>query len=560
MAPAVGAPVPDGYTAAPFPRPNIMSLRPLEPISPLLLAAASLLALAAPAQQAPPTPAEQQLQTEIRQLNQELLDARTGGLRPVRVNGKEVSVDTIKREAIHLVGANMVRAKKADFFIDEWSERAIAEGKMKKEDLDIPEEQIMQELEGQVREFQIKNPGTEFWDAVRAMTQLTKEGYIQQRRQTERFDKIFFPGPADQWPEITKEAIMASSGQGDGKQFWETIEKSARDEQGNARMLPPFWIQLCRGWVQRQLEKWSDIRYPSDGLPGDVCLSVNDRLWKTEDAFEMVRPGLFHQDLERAMSEVVIREALRQELESNGAWVSDEEFRTAFDEYRKPYDATPFNTEVLATAFRGYPSLEAFRGRWRLMHCYERLISKEINDDNLKEHGKRFTRFFGDGQTSCDVIQILARDVKTGGWLPDGFARAKARADEAFARLKEGESFDTIMQEYGEYYVNDEEKGRLGMKPLNQLRQTLRESEFLDLLQGYSVASYLFYDAPEGEIVGPLRSPDAYFIARVTARTPARSEQPDISDSRVRDLVKQDYVNWRFLQWANEVVAKAKIE
>jgi hypothetical protein len=542
-----------------------MSRRRL-PLLSVLLAALSVPTTAAVQETAPqttpqvqPTPREIELQAEIRELNGALADARTGGIRKLAVNGVVITPEHIRREAIFLVGAKLVTAKKADFFVEEWKQRAIEEGRDPKE-FEISEEDIKKELEGQVREFQIKYPGTEWWEAVRGLTGLTREGYMQQRRQTEIFDRVFFPGPADKWPTITKEAIMASSGQaGSGKEFWETIEKSARDESGNPRLLPPLWIQLCRGWVQKQLEQWSDIRYPADGLPPEVCLRVNDRDWQTDEAFEFIRPGLFYQDVERAMTEVIVRAALEQELQNAGAWVSDDEFRKAFDEYRKPYDATPFTTELLATAFRGYPSLEAFRQRWRLMYSFEKMIAKDINDDNLAEHGKRFARFFADGATSVDVIQILARDSQFGGWLPDGFARAKQRADEAFAKLKGGAQFDAILTEYGEYGPNDEEKGRLSMKPLNQIKQYLRESEFMDLLQGYSIASYLFYDAPEGEIVGPLRGPDAYLIARVTARTPARGE-PQITDARIRDLVKQDYVLWRFTQWANEIVAKAKIE
>ena len=65
--------------------------------------------------------------------------------------------------------------------------------------------------------------------------------------------------------------------------------------------------------------------------------------------------------------------------------------------------------------------------------------------------------------------------------------------------------------------------------------------------------------APIGKVVGPLPGPDAYWVIRVNARTPSRAA-PSVSDARTRELVKQDYVAYRFLQWANDVVAKAKVE
>jgi hypothetical protein len=511
------------------------------------------------AQEAGPTVEEVRLQQTIRDLQRELVEARTAGLRTIKVNGVALTPAQVRREAIYLVGAKMVEARMADFFIDEWKERAIKEDGRKPEEFEISEAVIMKELEGQVLEFQTKNPGVEFWEAVRALTGLTKDGYLQQRRQTELFTKVFFPGAAKNWPEITKEAIMASAAGGNGKEFWDNIEKSSVDEQGNARELPAFWMQLCRGWVQKQLKKWSDVRYPSDGLPDNVAVNVNGRDWSVADAFEMVRPGLYYQDLERAMTEVVVREALKQELQKQGAYLSDDEFRKQFDDYRQEYDNTPFTVEVISTAFKGYPSLEAYRQRWRLIQSFQNMIAREINDDTLKAHGERFSRFFSDGQTSVDFIQFLARDIRTGAWTPDGFEAARVRAEAALKEIEGGLSFDKALDKFGEFYQTDEAKGRHGPKPLNQLRQAMRENEFTDVILGYSLGFHLFYDAPEGQVVGPLRGTDAYYLARVNSRTPAK-QTVSIAESRTRELVKQDYVTYRFLQWANDVLTRTKVE
>lgn len=502
---------------------------------------------------------ERELREQIKQLEQQLVKARAEGLRSVTINGKTLPPDQVRREAVHLVGAKLVKLKMADFFIEEYKQKAIDGGRDKK-DFEIPEEKIVKDLEGTVREFQIKNPGVEFWDAVRAITGLDKEGYLQQARQTELFNRVFFPGPAKSWPQITKEAIMASaSGGGSGKDFWDNIEKSSVDDKGNPREMPPFWMQLCRQWVQKQLEKWSDIQFPSDGLAPEIVLKVNERTWATAAAFDQIRPALYVQDIEKAIGEVMVREVLKQELEKSGAYLSDEAFRKEFDTFRQEYDNTPFNTEVIAVAFKGYPSLEAYRQRWRLIKSYENLIAKDINDDNLKAHAEKYARFFADGNTSLDVIQVLGKDIKTSGWVPDGMERAKARAQAIFDEIKKGAPFDRTLESKGEFYQTDTEKGRLGSKSLNQLRQSLRESEFTDLLQGYSVGNYLFYEAEVGKVVGPLRGPEGYYIARVTARNPARST-PSIAEPRTRELVKQDYVTTRFLAWANEAMAKAKIE
>jgi hypothetical protein len=352
---------------------------------------------------------------------------------------------------------------------------------------------------------------------------------------------------------------MASASGGDGKQFWENLEKASVDESGEPRELPAFWMHLCRGWVQKQLKKWSDIRFPSDGLPPDICLRVNELEWGTDAAFEEVKGGLYSQDLERATSEVVIREALRQELEKHGKYLSDERFRAEFDEYRQQYDNTPFTTEVIAVAFKGYPSLEAFRQRWRLMRSYEHLIERDINDDNLQAHADKFKAFFSDGQTNLDVIQFLGRDVQTGAWVPDGMTKARERAEAAMKAIQGGANFDDVLTQQGEFYAQDKERGRLGSKSLNQLRQTLRESEFTDLLMGYSVSNYLYYDAEVGRVFGPLKGPEGYYIARINSRTPAHSTV-SVAEERTRELVKQDYASYRFLQWSNEILGRTSVK
>ncbi len=526
----------------------------------LLASVATLAALPLLAQEPQPsTPEEIRLREQIKAIEKKLATDRAEGLRAVTVNGRKLPPEQVRREAIYLVGGKLVEAKMADFFIDEWKEKAIKELGRDPKEFTISDEALVKELEGTVKEFQVKNPGIEFWDAVRAMTGLDKEGYLQQRRQAELFNKVFFPGAPKNWPAITKEAIMASAQGSSGKEFWENIEKSGTDEKGNPRELPPFWMQLCRQWVQKQLKKWSDVQFPSDGLPAELVLKVNDQTWGTNEAFEMIRPALYMQDIEKAMAEVIVREALRQELEAQKAHLSDEAFRKEFDIYRQEYDNTPFNTEVIAVAFKGYPSLEAYRQRWRLMKSFENHIAKEINDDNLKVHAEKYARFFADGSTNLDVIQFLGRDIKTSGWVPFGMEEARKRCEEAFAAIKAGESFDKILETKAEFYSNDNEKGRLGSKSLNQLRQSLRESEFADLLQGYALGNWLFYDAEVGKVHGPLRGPDAWYIARINSRTPARSGV-SVQDARTRELVKQDYVTTRFLQWANEVMAKAKID
>jgi hypothetical protein len=79
------------------------------------------------------------------------------------------------------------------------------------------------------------------------------------------------------------------------------------------------------------------------------------------------------------------------------------------------------------------------------------------------------------------------------------------------------------------------------------------------LLDGYSISNHLFFEAEVGKTFGPIAGPDGYFIARVNARTPAR-RKIDVQNPKERELVREDYINYRFFDWATAVIGKAKFE
>src|SRR5690606_5221961 len=108
------------------------------------------------------------------------------------------------------------------------------------------------------------------------------------------------------------------------------------------------------------------------------------------------------------------------------------------------YDETVFSVEVIATTFKGYPSLEAFRQRWRLIRSFEKMIEDEMTDEALQAHADGHAGFFADGSVNVDFIQFYARDLTTGAWRVDGMAEAKERADAAMKAIEDGASFDSV--------------------------------------------------------------------------------------------------------------------
>ncbi len=527
------------------------------------LAVAVLAVVASPlvAQNDPQDPVKA-LRREVDDLNEKLIQERASLLTSLKVNGKTLDSQEVMREAVYLTGGKLVEAKVANFFILEELKKQVESGKRKAEEFYVSEQDVLDQLAPMKSEFETKNPGVDFWEVVRSQYGLSKETFLEQRKEAILFDKVFFPGAPRDWPDITKEAIKAQTQSDQGPRFLEQLEKATEgvDEKGQPKKLPDFWVNMMRQFVQKGLRSWSDIRYASHGLPADTVLKVNDLEWKTADAFDFIKKGLFVQDIERAMHEVVVREALRQELAGKNSFISDEEFLRRYEEYRQPYDTTPFTVEVIATRFKGYPCLEAFRARWRLISSYGDLIKDDVNDENLQAHANKRSAFFADGQIDCNLIPFQARNPKTGAWEPDGMTAAKARCEAVFAEMDAKKmTFDEALDKHLEFFSNDDKKGRLGMLPLNQLKQQLRESEFTQLLDGFSLAEFLFFDAEVGKTIGPVQGPDGWFIVRVNSRTPAR-RQIDVKVQRERDLVKEDYITCRFFTWASEVIGKAKFE
>ncbi|MBL8723851.1 MAG: hypothetical protein JNK49_07375 [Planctomycetes bacterium] len=524
----------------------------------ILLAAAALGALRAQ----DPQDQIKMLRKQVSSLNDQLVAERTKLLLDVKVNQKRLDPLEVMREAVYLTGGKLVESKVADFFILEEVKKLVESGQKKATDFVISDEDVMTELAPLKADFEGKNPGIDFWEVVRSQYGLNKETFLEQRKQSMLFDRVFFPGSPKDWPDITKEAIKAQTQSDQGPKFIEQLEKTTEgvDEKGNPKKLPEFWINMMRQFVQKGLRNWSDIRYASHGLPSNLVLKVNDFEWSTKDAFEFIKKGIYVQDLERAMQEVAVREALRQELVAKNCYVSDEEFQRRYEEYRQPYDSTPFTVEVIATRFKGYPCLEAFRARWRLITSFGDLIAKEIDDAHLQAHADQFGAFFADGQVSIDVIPFQGRNPKTGAWEPDGMEQAKARADAVFAALANKElTFDDALNTKAEFFANDEKRGRLGFLPLNQLKQQLRENEYTQLHDGFSISNHLFFEAEVGKTFGPIAGPDGYFIARVNARTPAR-RKIDVKNPKERELVQEDYLNHRFFVWASEVIGRAKFD
>ena len=62
-----------------------------------------------------------------------------------------------------------------------------------------------------------------------------------------------------------------------------------------------------------------------------------------------------------------------------------------------------------------------------------------------------------------------------------------------------------------------------------------------------------------GKALGPVKGPDAWYIVRVNARNKAQ-QNVSVKEEKTRELVKQDFLTYRFLEWAKDVMARADVK
>jgi len=493
---------------------------------------------------------------------------RAAGAYGLRINGEEVPPVAMMRSFVYLYGTKYLERKIRDFLVaDELEFRRKAGNPL--ENLVVGTAEVAKEIDDLRGQLAERNPGKDP-DALFRLLGFTLDELWSDQESWRLFDKVFLPDEPDEWPESTRQALASAGGQQFVDQIVDGLKK-AKEADPTAPM-PPFYRQLFRQWIQKELRKVSNVKMASGGIPPEIVLAVNDWTLPTEEAFRSVSPLVTPYDRERVLAWLLWTTATRQALKGEGAYASDEEFAVAFEEHEGPYKDSPLNIEMVATAFKKFPSYELYKEHFRIRKSYEKKIESEITDEALRSHLDRVRDFLGGGRVDAQVILLSARDWNDWSWKgPDAFEAARTRADEVMAALQKGESFEALLDRYSEFWTpapGDPSQpqqqpqpngGRFGLQEKNNLRTLLGETEFDTVLRGYSIADLLFHDTKVGEIVGPLRGPFGYYVARVVAKVPGH-RGIDLAQENQRQLVREDYVNQRLLDWSNGVITKSSVE
>lgn len=522
----------------------------------------------------PPAPPSGDLKAVAEKLAS--LEQRTGEVKfqepRLFVAGKEVDKGLIDRQLVYIYGRQVMELLKLRILLDEEVARQIAAGADASR-FGVLDAEVDAKVEETRKQFKEQYPDLKFEDVLQAQGH-TPLSFRLNFEATLKFDKVFLPDNPNEWPEVTKAAIETQGGAEFATKMLDSLKEAWNKQKETGETTPPnpLYQRIMRQWVVKSLVDTSEIKTPIDGLPADACLQVNERIIRTDEVLPMIEPFIKSYEKVQTMKWVGMVEALSAALQADGKYLAQEQYLAAWKEKYGQYENTPFSPEVIALAFKKFPSMDVYRTYFRLQESYRQTIAGEFDDAHLQAHAEYAKDFLGDGKVDAEVILVSAWNFYANAPAgPDAFEKARVRADECWRRVQAGEDFEKLLDEYSGFIdppkqqnpqappAPEPRKGRFGPQGKNPLKNFLGETEFNSFLQGYSVGDIIFHEMEKSEVAGPILGPYGYYIVKVMGRQPG-FKALEITDPSKRELVAQDYLNKRFLDWSNTVLEKTPIE
>jgi hypothetical protein len=297
----------------------------------------------------------------------------------------------------------------------------------------------------------------------------------------------------------------------------------------------------------------------SGKLNQGILMRIGDKELGVDEVLPLVTDRVTPEDRVLALREILLLEAMDSGLEKAGYLLSDEGAAEAFAAHEKQYVGSIFPLAFMAR-MQGFYNLSRYENFYRRRAGFEQMIDPELNDVTLKEF------YEGPARLLYENAKVKVQLIFFGAVDPaKGLSWAVERMDEVQARLQSGEDFETLA---AEYHDQDGTFSTFDFEPLtrNHLRMALNDQPLSTLLFGFSLADYLFYRAEAGEIVGPLvkygphiggPGHNGAYLVRVQEYTGSQELKPF---NEVREMVRSDYLDLRFVEWAQEMLEQATIE
>jgi peptidyl-prolyl cis-trans isomerase SurA len=230
-------------------------------------------------------------------------------------------------------------------------------------------------------------------------------------------------------------------------------------------------------------------------------------------------------------------EIMLQRAEKMGLMAVDADVDAKFNELKAPYTQEEFDKQLAARKM----SVDDLKAQLRRDLSVQKLFNKEITsqititDKDIAEFYNTNKASFNLAEPQIHMAQILVtpvpdpnvRNLKNDKARDEEQARKKVQS--LVARIKQGEDFAMLAQNYSEDPNSAPNGGDLGFVPESAL-----EKANVDLRRAISALR-------PGETTNVLRSAEGYRILKLITREPAG--QRDLSDPKVQQTIRETLIN-----------------
>ncbi len=283
-------------------------------------------------------------------------------------------------------------------------------------------------------------------------------------------------------------------------------------------------------------------------MPANVAASVNSRPITFPDLdkhykmqFTSPTPQTSEDQVNVQKLEVlrslIDNEIMLQRAEKLGLIAVDSEVEAKFSEFKTPYTQEEFQRQLTSRNM----TMEEFKAQLRRDLSIQKLFNKEITS-RIVITDKDVTDFYNANKASFNLAepqvhlaQILTtsspdsnvRNLKSDKAQNEEQARRKIEMIES--RLKQGEDFAMLAQNYSEDPNTSPNGGDLGFVPESSL-----EKAHVELRK-------MVMSMQAGQVSPVIRTPEGYRILKVISKEPAG--QRELNDPRVQQSIRETLLN-----------------
>jgi len=234
------------------------------------------------------------------------------------------------------------------------------------------------------------------------------------------------------------------------------------------------------------------------------------------------------------LKSLIDNEIMQQRAEKTGLMATDADVDSKLNELRAPYTKEKFDEQLKARNM----TLDELKVQLRKDLSVQKLFNKEITskinitDSDVSNFYAANRKNFNLAEPQVHLMQIVvtptadpnARNLKGDKAKTDDEAKKKVQALEA--RLKQGQDFAMLAQNYSEDSNTAANGGDLGYVPESALEKT--GPELYKLILGLQ----------PGQLTPILHTQDGYRILKMISREPAG--QRELSDPRVQQSIREN--------------------